>query len=392
MGGILFRALIFILAVGAAGTVMAAEQIPAAKSVDAPLKKEDVSQIRNEQEKLFEKLQRLDKKMQVRFERADKSIQDGPNFRDLKNLEKIIDVQNNRIDRFLSFAGWYSILLIIAIAALGVGTYVSARKRAEDAVKEEAKDVMDMWLKNNEGKILKLFSKKIKSISSEAIDDVKEQAQEAKYEQKAISLFNKGALLAQAKEFTEALAIFDKLISRFKDAEEPNIREIVASALFNKGNTLGDLDRFEDAIAVYDDIIRRFGDTGDEAIRDHVGSAFNGKAFEKLRDAKKIWQTAGKKDEARKLLSESLSEIVKALEITPDHPIYLGNKGYVLFLLGRKDDAEPVLRRALELGGEALRDAELEDADIHPLPHPLPQDEEFKALIWKLWQEVSAEK
>jgi hypothetical protein len=42
----------------------------------------------------------------------------------------------------------------------------------------------------------------------------------------------------------------------------------------------------------------------------------------------------------------------------------------------------------LELGGEERRDGELEDAEIHPLP----QDEAFKELINRLWDEISAEK
>ncbi len=71
--------------------------------------------------------------------------------------------------------------------------------------------------------------------------------------------------------------------------------------------------------------------------------------------------------------------------ISPDNAFMLGNKGYTLYLLGRTEEAEPVLRRALELGGQNVRDAELEDADIHPLP----QDEAFKELIHRLWTEVS---
>ncbi len=85
------------------------------------------------------------------------------------------------------------------------------------------------------------------------------------------------------------------------------------------------------------------------------------------------------------MLSQALADAEAALKIAPDDTIYLGNKGYALFLLGRKDEAEPVLRRALELGGEKLRDDELKDAGIHPLP----QDGEFEDLINRLWAEVS---
>ncbi len=103
--------------------------------------------------------------------------------------------------------------------------------------------------------------------------------------------------------------------------------------------------------------------------------------------AKKEWQTPKKENEAREILSQALADVDASLEVDPDKSIPLGNKGYALFLLGRPEEAEPVLRHALKLGGERLRNGELEDADIHPLP----QDEAFKALINRLWDEVAAE-
>ena len=87
------------------------------------------------------------------------------------------------------------------------------------------------------------------------------------------------------------------------------------------------------------------------------------------------------------LLSQALTDADAALNISPDNAIMLGNKGYTLYLLGRTEEAEPVLRRALELGGEKVRDGELEDADIHPLP----QDKAFKELIHRLWTEISGD-
>jgi len=82
----------------------------------------------------------------------------------------------------------------------------------------------------------------------------------------------------------------------------------------------------------------------------------------------------------------ALEDVEAALEDLPDTFIQLGNQGYALFLLGREDEAEAPLRRALELGREKALNNALEDAKIHPLP----QDEAFVALVKRLWAEVRA--
>ncbi|MBL4691012.1 MAG: hypothetical protein JKY68_06055, partial [Rhodospirillales bacterium] len=161
-----------------------------------------------------------------------------------------------------------------------------------------------------------------------------------------------------------------------------------AMALFNKGVALGEAGKSEEAIAAYDEVVRRFGDSGETALLEQVAKAFNGKAFRRLIMAKASLQSPDNENEAKPLLSQALADAEMGLEITSEDSMLLGNKGYALFLLQGEEKAEPILRRALELGGEERRDAELEDAGINPLP----QDEAFKELINRLWDEVSAEK
>ena len=148
------------------------------------------------------------------------------------------------------------------------------------------------------------------------------------------------------------------------------------------------MEKPEEEIAVYDEVVKRFGDSKETALLEKVAGALNGKAFRLLIMAKAAWQSPENENEARDLLSQALIGANASLKIKPDEPIVLGNKGYTLFLLGREEEAEPILRKALDEGGEKIRDGELEDADIHPLP----QDEAFKELINRLWAEVSAEK
>lgn len=67
------------------------------------------------------------------------------------------------------------------------------------------------------------------------------------------------------------------------------------------------------------------------------------------------------------------------------HSIILGNQGYALFLLGRTTESEQVLQQALTLGGNELYEGELADSRINPLP----EDEAFRALLDRLWGEIS---
>ena len=204
-------------------------------------------------------------------------------------------------------------------------------------------------------------------------------------EQVARALVNKGGVLGKAEKLEDATAASDEVVRRFGDAEEPVLREQVATALVNKGVALGNAEKLEDAIATSDEVVRRFGDAEEPALREQVAGALTGRAFSRLCLAKRSWRGPDREEEARGLLAQALTDADAALNISPDDPIMLGNKGYTLYLLGRTEEAEPVLRRALELGGEKVRDAELEDADIHPLP----QDEAFKELIHRLWTEIS---
>lgn len=194
-------------------------------------------------------------------------------------------------------------------------------------------------------------------------------------ERVASALHNKGTALGQLQCHEAAIACFDALIARFGERAELALQEPVAGALFNKGVTLERLRHDEAAIDCYEAVISRFGKHAEPAIRRQVANAHNGVAFSRLCHAKAMWLTEAER--AKEMLEQALDDIARALEITPDEPIVLGNHGYILFLLGRRDEARAVLSRAIELGGEALRKNELDDAKIHPTP----QDDDFVALI-----------
>ncbi|MCE5180518.1 MAG: tetratricopeptide repeat protein [Betaproteobacteria bacterium] len=198
-------------------------------------------------------------------------------------------------------------------------------------------------------------------------------------EQVAIALRNKGVKLGQLDRGEEAIAVYDEVVKRYGDTPEAALREEVAIALRNKGVRLCQLDRGEEAIAVYDEVVKRYGDAPEAALREEVAIALNGWGFGLLCEAKKVWR-GGDEATAIGTLKQALKKIEAAQQREPNESIYLGNQGYILFLLGRVEEARPILTKAIALGGEELRQIELNDADIHPLP----QDKAFKALIESL--------
>ena len=111
-------------------------------------------------------------------------------------------------------------------------------------------------------------------------------------------------------------------------------------------------------------------------MREQAGSAFNSIGFRQLCEAKKLW-AGGDEQQARTNLLEARATIAKALEYRPENAIILGNKGYIEFLLGAEQAALATLSQAIKLGGEKVREGELKDSEIHPLP----QDEEFRQLV-----------
>ena len=192
----------------------------------------------------------------------------------------------------------------------------------------------------------------------------------------ARSLLNKGVILGQLNRSDEAVAVYDEVVHRYGDASEPALQEPVAQSLFNKGMTLGWLEQSEEAMAAYGEVVHRYGDASEPALQELVASALNNLSFGILCKAKKVW-VGGREAQAKKILHEALATIEGSLNRRSEYATALGNKGYILFLLGEVEEAKVILKKALELGDDALREATLADAEIHPLP----QDEAFKVLI-----------
>lgn len=354
----------------------------------------------------------------------------GLTHRDFEQLEKVTGLQikvletqiDSMGDRLSDSNDRLLVLIALATVAAGFTGYLSARR--------EARDAAEKWINDEGGKVLGSLKeeaeKKIKGIIDQSKRDFKELVEHANRQKERLDHIlervnlqvaepgkpeitpiemeevNLAAREAKSKptgektsqdwiaqglsayfaENYEDAAIAFENASRSSDVSTLNM----AKALVTKGAALGKAGKPDDVIAAFDEVARRFGDSDETALLEWVAHALNGKAFVRLTLAKKARKSGENAEEVKALLSQALNDAEAALEITPDKPMFLGNKGYALFLLARKEDAEPLLRRALELGGKEQRDLELEDAAIHPLP----EDEAFKELISRLWLEVSA--
>jgi tetratricopeptide (TPR) repeat protein len=92
-------------------------------------------------------------------------------------------------------------------------------------------------------------------------------------EQVAEAMFSKGANLAKLGRENDAIAVYDNLIARFSQSNQPALLEQVAKAMFNKGVDLATLGRENDAIAAYETLIARFSQSNQPALMEQVASA-----------------------------------------------------------------------------------------------------------------------
>lgn len=192
--------------------------------------------------------------------------------------------------------------------------------------------------------------------------------------------------LALAYSVTDAtekeLAAYNELLRYHADTTVLNEQVLVAQSLYNKGCTLGQLQRPEEALAAYGQLLERFADAKELVLQRPVANAWNGKGFYLLLEAKK----SAPSEQRHRLLQTALNCFDQTLVhvAATDRAIVLGNQAYTQFLLGDSVASATTLKDALTLGGQALYEVELADSQTTPLP----EDEAFRTLLDKLWQET----
>ncbi|MDA8191758.1 MAG: tetratricopeptide repeat protein [Gammaproteobacteria bacterium] len=201
----------------------------------------------------------------------------------------------------------------------------------------------------------------------------------------AKAFLQKSFSLRELGKNEEVLTVIEEIINRFSDTKDTQLQETLGLALVQKGASLHELGRYDNAIRAHDYVIEKFREPQTPALKSVVANANNGKGFTLIMLAKKQWDDSELRNQK---LDESLGCFERALALDPDQamrPSILGNKAYALFLRDQKKESESVLENALRIGGEALRDAELKDAQINPVA----ADNEFIKLVGAVWARIT---
>jgi tetratricopeptide (TPR) repeat protein len=195
-------------------------------------------------------------------------------------------------------------------------------------------------------------------------------------EQIARAMVNKGVAFNTQNKHAEAIEIFRKVEERFSDAvNQPRLQELVAKAMINRAHSFYETNQIDKAMEVSKTIEQKFATSTVPEMRRQVSIAISNQGFSLLCLAKKAMSE--KDPSSANLLKQARDTVARALEINPKNAFAIGNQGYISFLLDDKVRAHELLSQAIQIGGEEIRQIELKDATIHPLP----QDAKFCELV-----------
>ncbi|WP_201550017.1 SIR2 family protein [Psychrobacter fjordensis] len=203
-------------------------------------------------------------------------------------------------------------------------------------------------------------------------------------EQVAKALVNKALVLEGIDQLHNAIEVYDEAIAKFGESNELGLQEFMAIALVNKGVALGNLKQSENAIKAYNEAIEKFGERNEISLQEPLTIAINNIGYSKLMVAKKQWQNTSV---AREYLHQALKDFSKALikSSRDHHATILGNVAYTEFLQGNMVDSESHLREALQQGRQPFYDETIKDL----AKDPIDLDNDFKDLLEKVWNEIN---
>ncbi|HEX9732648.1 MAG TPA: AAA family ATPase, partial [Thermoanaerobaculia bacterium] len=185
------------------------------------------------------------------------------------------------------------------------------------------------------------------AVYDEVVSRYGQRQEPALAERVAKALVNKGFRLGALDRSAEALAVYDEVVSRYGQRQEPALAEQVAKALVNKGFRLGALDRSAEELAVYDEVVSRYGQRQEPALAEPVATALVNKGVS--------LGALDRSAEAIAVYDEVVSRYGQRQEpaIAEQVASALGSKGWREYELGRYDDSVVSSRAALERNPKA---------------------------------------
>lgn len=182
-----------------------------------------------------------------------------------------------------------------------------------------------------------------------------------------VSRIHRDSAINQFIKAPEAVDYYAQKIEKYKQlVAEQNTKENrvkLIEGLTYKAEALRAQKLEDDALTIYSEVIELFKQQSDSEVNYLIAGAFNAVGFASLLKAKQNWADF---DQRSNLLDFSLNNFESALKLSNDHnrPVILGNNGYTLFLLNRKDDARIVTEECLKQGGINALKTQLVDAKI----------------------------
>lgn len=163
----------------------------------------------------------------------------------------------------------------------------------------------------------------------------------------------------------------------------------VIMALNNKGSKLRQINQPEQALSIFDDLIKRYSNSQNPVVRVMLAVVMANKGAVLLKQAKQAWMNTAQRHQ---LLQKALAMFTNAeskLHILEEHYFaVLGDIAYAQWLLGNKGEAAVRLTKALNMGGETEHDNLLDGA----ARSTVDADAGFVELVNKLWDEQLAKK
>ena len=367
---------------------------------------------------------------QVRTDALKESLQ-----KDMQAQSAKIEAQDKRVDRqdkmLESFSARISDLSIfltvfgLVAGLLGYFTVSSRAKKeariaAAEWIEKEGQKAIDAKLNEFDSHITaqkdaatakrEIFEGEIEKLRADAVSQITEQLSQISTSQKSmgrtIQQVTSPAESDAISEYVEALKLkpeaeydVEDWITRAVDAYSKNNFALAAEywiqaahhskasdidaarSLFIAGGLLSKMNRIEAEIALRDELISRYGSTQETEIRQLVVGALGGKGFALLLRAKEEWSNEAARIDDLHAADALFNKMEKEAN---NKPITWGNQAYTAFLLGQQHVARPLLKQALQQGGELLYKGTLGDLDIHPVP----PDAAFRAMLDEVWAEV----
>jgi tetratricopeptide (TPR) repeat protein len=195
----------------------------------------------------------------------------------------------------------------------------------------------------------------------------------------AKALRNQGVTFGTIGKPDEALATYAQLLERYGDSDRLELQEQVAKALVNQGNALNAIGKPDEALAAYVQVQELFGGSDRPELQETVAYALVNQGFLQICLAKQA-QRSGDGQTFQQRLADAETSLANAQAKMQNHPAWLQNRAYLLYLQGQPTEAETTLRPALQKGGSKV----LEDCRQDAALHRLPEDDGFLALVEKL--------